>query len=113
MSTIFCASDTPETNSSTRNVKWLWLGVGLYTLIFLNGLRLGFANAGEVPLAGMIAGDEAILITFIRALRRAYKRIEQTGQLESGGGRNHELCNIWSSGAACPINGVTSQVDRR
>ena len=83
--------DTRETNSSTRNLKWLWLGVGLYTLIFLNGLRLGFANAGELPLVGIIVGEVvngAILTTLILALRRAYKRVQQTGQLESGAGRN-------------------------
>ena len=86
--------DTPDTNSSSRNLKWLWLGVGLYTLIFLNGLRLGFANAGEVPLVGVIVGEVingAILTTLILALRRAYKRVQQTGQLESGAGRDHGL----------------------
>jgi len=35
-------------DSDRRRLKGLWIGVGLYSLIFLNGLRLGFAYAGSI-----------------------------------------------------------------
>jgi hypothetical protein len=69
-----------------RSLKWLWIGVGLYFLIFLNGLRLGLANAGELPLAVVIGGEVlngAILAAFILTLRKVYKRIQQADRLAS------------------------------
>jgi hypothetical protein len=63
-----------------RRLKLLWIGAGLYSLIFLNGLRLGLANAGELPLAGIVFAEllnGAILTTFILTLRKVYKRVQQ------------------------------------
>ena len=78
-------SDTiPQTKSGYRpdvdrqRVKGLWAGVVLYSFIFLNGIRLGFAYAGRLPLP-LIALAEllngAILITLIFTLRKVHKRI--------------------------------------
>ncbi len=69
-----------------RRLKLLWIGTGLYSLIFLNGLRLGLENAGELPLAAIIFAEllnGAILATFILTLRKVYKRIQQTDRLAS------------------------------
>ena len=86
--------DTPPEYSDRRILKWLWFGVGLYSLIFLNGLRLSLANAGEVPLVAVVLGDVvngAILTALILTLRKIYKRVQQTGRLVSDAGRNQEL----------------------
>jgi hypothetical protein len=67
-----------------RSLKLLWIDAGLYSLIFLNGLRLGLENAGELPLVGIILAEAlngAILITFILTLRKVYKRVQQAGRL--------------------------------
>jgi hypothetical protein len=91
------AGDTPpqdlEKQKSSADIevdrgrlKLLWIGVGLYSFIFLNGLRLGLANAGELPLVGIIFAEllnGAILATFILTLRRVYKRIQQADSLVS------------------------------
>lgn len=69
-----------------RRLKLLWIGAGLYFLIFLNGLRLGLANVGELPLVAIIFGEAlngAILTTFILTLRKVYKRIQHADRLES------------------------------
>jgi hypothetical protein len=86
--------ETPPQYLDHRNLKWLWFGVGLYSLIFLNGLRLGLANSGKVPPVAIVLGEvfnAAILITLIIALRNVYKRVQQTGRLASDRGRNQEL----------------------
>jgi hypothetical protein len=57
-----------------RRLRWLWVGAGLYFLIFLNGL----GYAGKVPRPVLILGavlNGAILITFILTIRRAYRRM--------------------------------------
>jgi hypothetical protein len=75
---------TASTEVDRRRLKLLWIGVALYSLIFLNGLRLGLANAGELPLIGIILGEAlngAILTTFILTLRKVYKRVQQAGRL--------------------------------
>ncbi len=62
--------------------------------IFLNGLPLGLANAGKVPLVATVLGEvvkAAILITLIITLRNVYKRVQQTGRLASDRVRNQEL----------------------
>ena len=85
--------DTPPEYSDRRNLKWLWFGVGLYSLICLNGLRLGLTNAGEVPLVAVVLGNVvngAILTALILTLRKVYKRVQQTGRLVSDPGRNQE-----------------------
>ena len=69
-----------------RRLKSLWIGVALYSLIFLNGLRLGFANVGQLPLVGIILAEVlngAILTTFILTLRKVYKRVQQADRLVS------------------------------
>jgi hypothetical protein len=69
-----------------RRLKLLWIGTGTYCLIFLNGLRLGLENAGEVPLVAVILGEVlngAILATIILTLRKVYKRIQQADRLAS------------------------------
>jgi hypothetical protein len=63
-----------------RRLKGLWIGTGLYALAFLNGLRLGVAYLGKLPLAGIILAEVlngAILATFILSLREVYKKIQQ------------------------------------
>jgi len=73
-------------DSDRRRLKGLWIGVGLYSLIFLNGIRLGFAYAGKLPLVTIILGEAlngAILATFIVTLRKVQKRIHQAEQLAS------------------------------
>jgi hypothetical protein len=63
------------------------MGVGVYSFIFLNGLRLGIVNAGELPLAAIIFAEllnGTILSTLIVTLRRVYKRVQQADGLASG-----------------------------
>jgi len=82
-----------DIKGNRRNLKWLWVGVGLYSLIFLNGLRLSLPNAGEVPLVAVILGDivnGAILTALIVTLRKVYKRVQPPG-LVSDADRNQEL----------------------
>jgi hypothetical protein len=69
-----------------RRLKRLWIGVGLYSLIFFNGLRLGLAYAGELPLLSIIFAEVlngAILTTFILTLWKVRKRIQQAERLAS------------------------------
>jgi hypothetical protein len=69
-----------------RRLKLLWIGVGTYSFIFLNGLRLGLENASELPLVGIILAEVlngAILATIILTLRKVYKRIQQADRLAS------------------------------
>jgi hypothetical protein len=69
-----------------RRLKSLWIGVGLYSLIFLSGLRLGLANVDRLPLVGIILAEVlngAILSTFILTLRKVYKRVQQADGLVS------------------------------
>jgi hypothetical protein len=69
-----------------RRLKSLWIGVGLYSLIFLNGLRFGFANAGELPMVIVILGEVlnvAILTTIVLSLRKVYKRVQEADRLAS------------------------------
>jgi hypothetical protein len=75
-----------DIDADRRRLKWLWIGVGLYSLIFVNGLRLGLANVGELPLVGIVLAEVlngAILVTFILTLRKVYKRIQQAYRLAS------------------------------
>lgn len=63
-----------------RRLKLLWIGTGTYSLIFLNGLRLGFTYANSMPLAVLVLGEllnGAILATFIFELRKVQKNIRQ------------------------------------
>src|SRR5882762_12030277 len=69
-----------------RRLKLLWIGAGLYSLIFLNGLRLGLENAGELPLVSIILGEVlngTILATIIFTLRKVYNRVQQADRLAS------------------------------
>jgi len=78
--------ETPSIDSDRRNLKRLWFGVGLYTLIFLNGLRIGLENAGEGPFISIFVGEVvngAILAALVLALRRTYMRVQRTSR---GGG---------------------------
>ena len=62
-----------------RRLKGLWIGVGIYSLIFLNGLRLGLAYLGHLPIVIIILAEAlngAILATFVLSLRKVYKRIQ-------------------------------------
>jgi len=66
--------------SDERRLKLLWIGVGTYSLIFLNGLRLGFTYANSMPLPVLVFGEllnGAILATFIFELRKVQKSIRQ------------------------------------
>ncbi len=62
-----------------RRLKWLWMGAGLYSLIFLNGIRFGFANVGRLPLLGIICAEAlngSILTVFVLEIRKVYHRLE-------------------------------------
>ena len=75
-----------DIESDRRRLKLLWIGAGLYSLIFLNGLRLGLEKAGELPLVGIILAETlngAILATFIFTLRKVYKRVQQADRMAS------------------------------
>ncbi len=55
------------------------MGAGLYSLIFLNGLRLGFAYAAKGRTLTVIFAEAlngSILATFILSIREVYKRME-------------------------------------
>lgn len=59
-----------------RRLKLLWIGGGTYFLIFLNGLRLGFAYAGELPTSVIILGELlncAILAVIVLEIRKIYR----------------------------------------
>jgi hypothetical protein len=67
-----------------RRLKWLWMGAGLYSLIFLNGLRLGFVLRSELPLLAIFLAEVlngSILAVFVLEIRKEYH------QLESGNSR--------------------------
>jgi hypothetical protein len=69
-----------------RRLKWLWMGAGLYSLIFLNGLRLGLTLRSEPPplaifLAEVLNGS--ILATFVLSIRGIYKGMERAKSRES------------------------------
>src|SRR5258708_27238206 len=62
-----------------RRLKWLWMGAGLYSLIFLNGIRFGFANFGRLPLLGIVLAEAlngSILTVFVVEIRKVYHRRE-------------------------------------
>jgi len=62
-----------------RRLKWLCMGAGLYSLIFLNGLRLGFAYVGRLPLAVIVFGEvfnASILTVFLLEIRIVYRQLE-------------------------------------
>jgi hypothetical protein len=64
-----------------RRLKWLWIGAGLYFLIFLNGLRLGIAYAGKLPLVAIIFAEflnGSILTVFILEIRKVHDRLESS-----------------------------------
>lgn len=66
--------------SDERRLKLLWIGVGTYSLIFLNGLRLGFTYANSIPLPALIFGEllnGGILATFIFEVRKVQRSIRQ------------------------------------
>ena len=61
-----------------RRLKWLWVGAGTYFLIFLNGLRIGFAYIGQIPLVAVILAEvlnASILAVFLLEIRKIYRRI--------------------------------------
>ncbi len=75
-----------DIDGDRRRLKVLWMGTGLYSLIFLNGLRLGLANAGELPPVTIILAEVlngAILTTIVLTLRKVYKRVQQADRLVS------------------------------
>lgn len=59
-----------------RRLKLLWIGGAGYFLIFLNGLRLGFAYAGELPTSVIILGEllnGTILAVIVFEIRKIYR----------------------------------------
>lgn len=69
-----------------RRLKGLWIGVGIYSLVFLNGLRLGLAYLGQLPVVVIILAEAfngAILATFVLSLRKVYVRIQQADRSAS------------------------------
>jgi hypothetical protein len=64
----------PQQNDK-RRIKLLYVGLGTWFLICLNALRL----ASRVPYQAFVLGgviNIAVLVTFILALRNAYRRLE-------------------------------------
>jgi uncharacterized integral membrane protein len=62
-----------------RRLKGLWIGVALYSLIFLNGLRLGLAYVDRLPLVVIVLGEilnGSILTAFILEIRKVNRRLE-------------------------------------
>src|SRR5260370_15864487 len=62
-----------------RRLKWLWLGAGLYSLIFLNGIRLGCALRSELPLLAILLVEVlngSILAVFVLEISKLYHRLE-------------------------------------
>lgn len=62
-----------------RRLKLAWIGGAAYFLIFLNGLRIGFASAGKVPVLVIISGEflnGAILTVIVLEIRKIYRRRE-------------------------------------
>jgi hypothetical protein len=62
-----------------RRLKWLWMGAGLYSLIFLNAVRLGFAYADRLPLLVIIFAEVlngTILATFLLSIREIHRSRE-------------------------------------
>ena len=59
-----------------RRLKLAWIGAAVYSLIFLNGLRLGFAYAGQVPALVIVLGEllnGAILTVIVLEIRKIYR----------------------------------------
>jgi len=60
--------------SERRKLRWAWVGLGTYFLIFLNAIRY----ASRVPYQIFILGallNAAIITVLILAMRRAYRRL--------------------------------------
>ena len=80
-----------------RRLRLLLMGAGIYSLIFLNGIRLGFVNAAELPLVAVIVGEVingVILATVIFTLRKVYKRVQHAGRVVSDDKRNTPQRNL-------------------
>jgi len=76
----------PDIEVDRRRLKLLWIGAGIYSLIFLNGIRLGFVNAGELPPVVVVLAEvvnAAILATVILTLRKVYKRVQDADRMVS------------------------------
>jgi len=62
-----------------RRLKGLWIGAALYSLIFLNGLRLGLAYVDRLPFVVIVLGEVlngSILTVFILEIRKVNRRLE-------------------------------------
>jgi hypothetical protein len=60
-----------------RRLIALWIGAGFCTVAFIRGLIYIIAYAGRAPLTILIAAEifsGALLVTFLSAIRRAYKK---------------------------------------
>jgi hypothetical protein len=56
-----------------RRLKGLWIGTAVYSLIFLNGLRLALAYLSKLPIVVKILGETlngTILATCVLSIRR-------------------------------------------
>jgi hypothetical protein len=66
--------ETIDVTSERRKLRWAWVGLGTYFLIFLNATRY----ASRVPYQIFILGaliNAAIITVLILAMRRAYRRL--------------------------------------
>jgi uncharacterized integral membrane protein len=62
-----------------RRLKWLWIGAGLYSLIFLNGIRFGFTNVSSLPLVVIVFAEAlngTILTVIVLEIRKVHRRLE-------------------------------------
>ena len=70
------ASQSPAPDDS-RRLMALWIGAGLYSVVFVRGLAYGIAYAGRMPLLILILAEifnGSILAAFLLAIREVYKK---------------------------------------
>lgn len=66
--------ETIDVTAERRKLRWAWVGLGIYFLIFLNAIRY----AGKVPYQIFILGaliNATIITVLILAMRRGYRRL--------------------------------------
>jgi hypothetical protein len=69
----------PVNDADRRKLRVLWVGAGLYFLIFLNGLRYFSQLPYQIVILGA-ALNAAIFTAIIVSLRKVYKRIGSEAQ---------------------------------
>jgi hypothetical protein len=65
---------TKSAEVDRRKLRWLWIGLGTYFLIFLNALRYATVVPYQIFILGALING-AVIVTIIMAMRRVYKRL--------------------------------------